>query len=910
MRLRPHSLKSVIVWLIFFTTLLPLLIIIPWLSNQIYSAQRNTHLNLQNAQNRHIQSYIESEIKRIQSVLINKTDPLTYLLASKPIDQERINLLLNKILFREASVHSTLLIDTHGNFIAGYDRHFPKINENHKQALLQAFFPKKQFKGSPFINIPLYGRNYISGISKHEVHQHASTFTIATPVIDKQNNTIAILLSAIEPTTLWQSILNKITPSASFHYLIDRHGAYIHNSKYFKQSEFATHFRIVQSLLRNKTWSSKQEYIGVSGQQVFGSSSLIPLVNWGVISETPVNRVVAPIKRNITILISLFIIFLTVLIFITLYSVQRAFKPLEHLTNAFIALGEGQYPHLALSYFSELNVLESGFNTMVQKREDSELLLKNSLAEIKQTQSELQLITNTALENDALKHSILENMGAGVITLNDEFKILNINSEAEHIFGYSNKNIYLLSFSTLLTEHFYSTINMPLNALPYTQLHNNDKRIETTGRHKTGYQFPIDLVMSVINTDSKQLYIVIVRDISEQKLAQQKLIVAKETAEMANIAKSQFLSSMSHELRTPLNAILGFSQLIHDDENLTSEQQDNINEIYIAGEHLLELINNVLDLATIESGKMSINMDDVNFMDVLLASENILRTSLSKKSIQLNYDLETVKRIQVTADAFRLKQVMLNLLSNAIKYNVDSGTITINCEQTPINTWRIEVTDTGRGIAEDKLKQLFTPFNRLGSENTTIEGTGIGLVITKSLMELMQGEIGVNSQLNEGTTFWIELKSSETNNPMLNKQVSRDKFKQHSATIPKQTYTVLYADDNEVNRLIVKQILSTFKNINYISAEDGTIGLEKAKQHSPDLVLLDIHMPNINGNELCQILKIQYPSIPVIAISADADKKSIEKARQFGFDNYLTKPFNTNHLVKLINSQIEIFNKT
>ncbi|NOR69652.1 MAG: response regulator [Methylomarinum sp.] len=769
MRFLPSSLKSMIVWLILLTTLFPALFIIPWISNRIYTTERNTFLALQDAQNQHIRSTIESELTRLKSVLENKTDPLVIALEQAPVQQSNINLLLNKIFLREPSIHSIILIDPKGNFVAGHDRHLsidtPEINDD----ILKTYFPDKLSVNSPFIAIPLHGREYISAISRSEIHSNESIFSIAIPVISDQDEVVAILITAIEPDSLWLSILKKIKQGNSFHYIVDRHGAYTHGSQYFKENSFATQYAIVRNLLKDEPWDSTREYQGVIGQAVFGVYSSVPLVNWGVISEIPIDAVLDPIKKNIYSIIIVFLVSALLLIVVALIAVHKIFSPLKLLINAFKDLEAGKYPKLPLSYFSELNILESGFNSMTHNRQEHEVLLEKSLSETEQ---------------------------------------------------------------------------------------------------------------------------------------------ARELAEQASEAKSQFLSSMSHELRTPLNAILGFSQILQDDESLTTEQTGDIQYIYDAGEHLLELINNVLDLAKIEVGQLTLSITDVSFSEVMQATENILKTTLNDKGIQLRYNPNIFESVTLKADAFRLKQVLLNLLSNAIKYNKPNGIISLDCQYMPGDIWRIEITDTGKGIAEDKINQLFTSFNRLGRENTAIEGTGIGLVITKTLVELMQGKIGVSSQIDVGTTFWFELKGSQqeiTPEP-INK--SRSIEESISFLTPNQTYTVLYADDNVVNLLIVEKILSHFDNLQFISAEDGVIVLEKAEQFKPNLILLDIHMPNMTGNEACMMLKQKMPGIPVIAISADVDKAAIAKAMQYGFDDYLTKPFDTNKFIEMINFNIEVYNKT
>jgi PAS domain S-box-containing protein len=389
------------------------------------------------------------------------------------------------------------------------------------------------------------------------------------------------------------------------------------------------------------------------------------------------------------------------------------------------------------------------------------------------------------------------------------------------------------------------------------------------------------------------------RDVTERKLLDQaieeqnvELKRARSAAEKANLAKSDFLSSMSHELRSPLNAILGFAQLMNSDSPPpTPSQAASIDQILHAGWYLLELINEILDLAQIESGRLALSLEPTSLPEVMSECQAMIEPLGQKRDIKMTFP-EFALPCFIQADRTRLKQVLINLLSNAIKYNQANGTVVVevDCVSAPGRT-RVTVKDSGAGLPPDMLVQLFQPFNRLGQETTAEEGTGIGLVMSKRLVELMGGEIGVESAVGSGSAFWFELNSAAPPELAVDKAASAANIQgqvQHGAPLR----TLLYVEDNPANLKLIEQLIARRHDMRLLSAGDGTTGIQLARVHQPEVILMDINLPGISGIEALRLLREDPATahIPVVALSANAMPRDIEKGLQAGFFRYLTKP--------------------
>jgi signal transduction histidine kinase/ActR/RegA family two-component response regulator len=384
------------------------------------------------------------------------------------------------------------------------------------------------------------------------------------------------------------------------------------------------------------------------------------------------------------------------------------------------------------------------------------------------------------------------------------------------------------------------------------------------------------------------------------------LLAATREAESANRAKSEFLSNMSHELRTPLNAIIGFGQLLsHDDTAAASPERRRsfVGHIVDAGHHLLTLINEILNLAQIESGKVSISLEPVALREVLEECHALTRTASAQRGIRLLFP-ETA--LIVNADRTRLKQVLLNLLSNAVKYNRDHGAVIVECTAGDEGRVRVAIQDTGAGLTPDQLRGLFQPFNRLGRDGTGIEGSGIGLVLTKRLVELMGGIIGVRSTPGTGSTFWVDLRSAAPAKVDLTSLQPRLPTASELIGEP-QLATILCVDDNRANLALLTEALSLRSDCLVLTATDGQAGVDMARSHSPDVILMDNNMPVMSGREAMRILRADPSTsgIPVIAVSAAAMPNMVSSGLELGYFRYLVKPYDLVDLTDAIDAAID-----
>lgn len=401
---------------------------------------------------------------------------------------------------------------------------------------------------------------------------------------------------------------------------------------------------------------------------------------------------------------------------------------------------------------------------------------------------------------------------------------------------------------------------------------------------------------------------------SELNEINETLTQALALAEQASRAKSEFLSSMSHELRTPMNAILGFAQILmyHPKDPLSEKQKSFVDQILNGGSHLLELIDQVLELNKIEAGKLSLNVEHVSVREVLDETLGLMQNKAGEEGIEIRDRTVGHDFAPLWTDRTRLTQALLNLLSNAVKYNREGGTVTLSCQEMPKQMLRIKVADSGLGIPLEKQENLFKPFERLGREAGMIQGTGIGLTITKQIVELMDGRVGFESEEGEGSTFWVEV-------PISRDHVSGPKQVEVNEPVapPKQqkpddgpVIKVLYVEDNPANMRLMEAVVGHIPNTRLLTAYNAELGVDLAIKERPELILLDINLPGMSGIEALGQLQAapETKDIPVIAITAAAMPKDVEAGLRAGFRAYITKPINVSELVQVIESSLEDIN--
>jgi PAS domain S-box-containing protein len=525
------------------------------------------------------------------------------------------------------------------------------------------------------------------------------------------------------------------------------------------------------------------------------------------------------------------------------------------------------------------------------------------------------------LKTGALQNAILTSANFSIIATDEKGIIQLFNVGAERMLGYLAAEVVnkinpsdihdpeeVMARAEALSLELGTTISPGFEALAFKASRGIEDIYELTYICKDGSRFPAIVSITALRNDDGKIigYLLIGTDNSVRKQVELELNKAMAVAEKANLAKSDFLSSMSHELRTPLSAILGFAQLMQSGSPApTVSQKRSIDQILQAGWYLLELINEILDLALIESGKLSLSLEPISLAEVMHECQVMIEPQAQKRGISVVFS-RFVTPCFVKADRTRVKQVFINLLSNAIKYNKAHGTVVVEYVTSTPGRIRVCVKDSGEGLTADKLAQLFQPFNRLGQEANAEEGTGIGLVMTKRLIELMGGIIGAESSVGTGSVFWIELDLTTERHAVggtVAALAPADPLVQTDAELR----TLLYVEDNPANLMLVEDLIARRPDIRLLSARDGNRGIEIARARRPDLILMDINLPGISGIRALNILAADPTTahIPVIALSANAIPRDIEKGLEAGFFRYLTKPIKVSEFMETLDLALE-----
>ena len=532
----------------------------------------------------------------------------------------------------------------------------------------------------------------------------------------------------------------------------------------------------------------------------------------------------------------------------------------------------------------------------------------------KQVEAEQKKLDQRLRDQQFYTRSLIESNIDAIMTTDPLGIITDVNKQMEALTGCTRDELIGAPFKNYFTD--------PERAEAAIKLVLSEKKVtnyELTARARDGKETVVSYNATTFYDRDRRLQGVFAaaRDVTERKRFEQalqetniELENAKSAAEKANLAKSDFLSSMSHELRSPLNAILGFAQLMESASPLpTDSQKESIAQILQAGWHLLKLINEILDLAVIESGRVSLSPESVSLAEIMSECQAMMEPQAQQRGISMTFP-RFDHPFFVKADRTRLKQIVINLLSNAIKYNKEQGTVIVGCTVSAPGRIRISVADTGAGLPPEKLAQLFQPFNRLGQEAGGVAGTGIGLVVTKRLAELMEGVLGVESTVGVGSVFWCDLISVAA------PQLAVQRGEAEAVAEPQVPHdaplrTLLYVEDNPANMKLVEQLIARCPDIRLVTAVDGTLGIDLARATQPQVILMDINLPGISGIEALKILREDPATahIPVVALSANAMPRDIAKGLKLGFFRYITKPIKVKEFMDTLNAALEFAEK-
>ncbi len=575
---------------------------------------------------------------------------------------------------------------------------------------------------------------------------------------------------------------------------------------------------------------------------------------------------------------------------------RRTTREIVELTHAASALGRGERVPKLTEHLTELSELTTAIVS-------ADALLAQRTADNLAATEKLEKRTEELHASEARYRLLAENARDMILFADGDGVARYVSPSSESLLGYDPDFIRGRALSRFVHDD-----DAPLIMAFLKKVGAGVREFEFRHRmrRKNGETIWVELSARTLfapETGEPTGFIAGIRDVTAKRAAEDHAAQATQLAESSNRAKSDFLANMSHELRTPLNAVIGFSQLLtySSASNLTDKQREYVSFIARAGEHLLQLVTDLLDLAKIESGRLRVSIESVQCDALLDEVRDLIKPVAAKAGVDLQFGPQ--RFLWVRADRSRLIQVLLNLCSNAIKYNREDGVVTVLLEPRPDGWVRFLVRDTGVGISTENQARIFQPFQRFDRE-TAIEGSGIGLSISQRLIQLMGARIGFNSEFGKGSEFWVELPETSPD---------REDFAQLEVTgaedrlSEQKGFTLLYVDDNPASVALMAGLAAELPNVRLISAPSGRIGVELAIAHRPDVIVLDIHMPDLNGYDVLDLLRAapETREIPVLALSADAMPREVERGRKAGFVDYMTKPFDFQRLLATIEQVLE-----
>ena len=609
-----------------------------------------------------------------------------------------------------------------------------------------------------------------------------------------------------------------------------------------------------------------------------------------VVSSQNKQKLIVGLKRHVLwmILISFFIASIA---FLIAYLISKRINIEFNLFAKGLKQSTTQHQLLNLKKFKicEFQALADTANKVINKRKDAEDLLQQH------HDAERQSVENMLREKESQYLSIFNAARDAFIISDFDGNIVEGNPQACQMYGYSYDELIKLSTKNIVHPDYYYNFKRFI----FETQNKGEFETESLDIRKDATIFKVDVRGSTFEYKGKIHLLRVIRDITERKQMEENLAQAKEIAETSNRAKSVFLANMSHELRTPLNGILGFTQILHRDKTLNERQVKAINTIHKSGEHLLLLLNDILDLSKVEAGKMELQPKAFDFEVFLRGIADIIQIRAQEKDIIFNCEISDNLPHAVIADDTRLRQILINLLGNAIKFT-EKGKVVFKIHRY-MDKIRFQVEDTGCGIAYNELEVIFKPFQQVGNQKQMPQGTGLGLSISNKLVKIMESTLKVNSILSKGSVFWFDLKLPEATGWQPPNEVQQRTI----IGFNNKPHTILIVDDKEANRAILVNLLDSI-GFNIIEANDGQEGIEKAITEKPALIFMDLIMPRVNGFEATRQIRAQLKDVIIIAASASAFEQHRQDSFTAGCNDFIAKPINSDELLEKIRQYLKL----